>query len=162
MGGRNDDQMTGYAMGFAVFAMVLYFAFVIIGVIAGVVSFGLTLVALTAVVKGKVEFLGETLTREEGQRFISNGFVGMFCLWVFLFLVFSALGFDLDAMRWDLISMIGYALGSIGTEAVLAEVEKEKEAAAAKLILSPPPVMPEAAPPPSNVIYPFASWRDED
>ncbi|WP_347263744.1 hypothetical protein [Nitrobacter sp.] len=174
MSSKNNDEMAGIVMVFAliggmVYAAVLVVGFVIILGIA-VLTVGLTILSLIAWNR-PVRAFGQVVMPEEARRFIKRGLHGF---WMFPYALLLLGYFSGLRINWDYLWVylfIGYAMGSLGMECIpthdengqpLIEILPPDYQPPRQEVLLPPAREHRPAPEPEPEPFRFASWDDEE
>lgn len=174
MSSKNNDEMTGIVMVFALIGAMVYAVVLAVGflVILGIAVVTLVFTILSLIAWNRpVRAFGQVIMPEEARRFIKRGLHG---LWMFPYALGLLDYFTSLQINWDYLWVylfIGYAMGSVGVECIPTHDENGQPL----IEILPPDYQPprqEVLPPPARESRPtlepelepfrFASWDDEE
>lgn len=167
MSSNGNDEVKAFLFLIAMFGVVVYYALLIVAVVVIVGALALTafmtFVALVALVE-PVRLGDVTVERDGAIGFLARGAVGVVAGPLFVALVSFVFDHRVDWDRWELFSIVGYILCSVGVE-ILIELAKEEEAHQSPPSL-PEPSLPALPPTRLKQIearpFRYASWDDEE
>ena len=162
MASRNSET-DGFAIGLGLLAFAAIVLWIVIYILAGIVTAVFTVMSLMALWR-PLKIGKQTITPKEARWFLVRGIIGVFAFPLIAAIAAQMLKIEIEP-EWRVHLMaIGYMLGSLGGEWVsytITEAQTKEEAAKKP----PVPQAPTITPP--KMIYqgkPFeyASWNDEE
>lgn len=163
MSDNKNDESSAIIMVFAFIGAALYVWAIFLALLAAFAAFVFTILSLIA--WNRPLRLGRTfvITPDEARAFVYRGLIGAGVLPAFLIFVEVVTGVGINADFFLPSIALGYTLGSVGVEIMMANGESE-DATGVEII--PPqqqlPAPPPQASTPQRLPFRFASWDDEE
>lgn len=154
MSSRNDES-TGMVTMFLLFGVLIAFVGKVVLVLLAIGAGLLFVLAFIASVH-PITIGGQTMTSEEGRRFLWRGLLCTMLSAIPLEILFDAFGIS---KNWEYIPHCMFIAGAAG--ALLWEHLRNGTPPAVKPE-ELPPALPRQAPPPAPAPFEFASWDDEE
>lgn len=160
---QKNDENTMIAFGFAVIVAAIAVAALFLMALMAFVALIFTVLCLCALDE-PLKIWRVTIHPHEARAFLLRGVAGAVLLPVFI--LFCAVLFSLD-VNWNYlvhIILVGYSLGSVGVEILMADIQDEDADPPATLPHAQvsPPEPQRALPAPPHAPFGYASWDDEE
>lgn len=159
MSSNNNNEVNGLIFIMAMLVAGAILLGVVIYIVIATITLGLSIISLFALWK-PLKLGKETITPQEARWFLIRGIIGFYVFPLFVSVLANIMKWRIEA-DWSIhIMIVGYIIGSLGIEFVLAKLNEEDEEPSKGNVTVIAPPQPQQEPP--RATFEYARWDDDE